>query len=335
MMSESNLWCPAVRAAGVITVAAVLIGIILLKRRRPKLEARAKVTKLVIYPIKSVPGIEVDHLEVHDTTLKYKNIYDRHWMLIDQNGHALRLLDAPKLAQINVSYDDGRIRLQAPNMPLLYLTPIEEIEPDQLLFSTKLWGESIDGLYAGDQPSEWFAKFLSKPSIRLLQYHAKLKQTRRGEYVKDGKMTHSELNPIRFQDSSPCLLLNEASWQDLINRVEAKARAQNGEHVEQITYDRFRPNVLAHGFEPFAEDRWTYVQIGSCLFEVRVACGRCRMTTLDTKTIEFGEEPLRTLREYRMGTPGINGPNTPVMGTYIQNMNDGIIRVGDVVSTDK
>jgi uncharacterized protein YcbX len=335
MLDQLSLPGPISRTFGIALFASLFVGLILFRRRRPTVHARARVAKLIIYPIKSVPGIEVDHLEVHDSVLKYKNIYDRHWMIVDDAGHTLRLLDAPDFARIKVTYENEGICLRAPNLPDLHIKPIEQIEKDQLVYSTSLLGQPIHGLYAGDEPSEWFAKLLQRPGVRMLQFHRKLKQLREGEYVVDRKMTQSSKNPIRYQDCAPCLLLNEASRFDLIDRLKKKAAEQGSSHVEDVTYDRFRPNVLADGFKPYEEDNWSYVQIGRCMFEVRVACGRCRMITLDTKSIEFSEEPLRTLREYRMGTPGINGPNTPVMGTYIQNIGTGVIRLEDIVYTDK
>jgi uncharacterized protein YcbX len=64
---------------------------------------------------------------------------------------------------------------------------------------------------------------------------------------------------------------------------------------------RFRPNVIVSGFPAWAEDRWIggRVRIGSVVFRVPKACGRCVVITTDQETGEKGREPLRALGKFR------------------------------------
>lgn len=63
--------------------------------------------------------------------------------------------------------------------------------------------------------------------------------------------------------------------------------------------DRFRPNLVVGGCEPFAEDGWSAVRTGAITFRVAKPCARCVVTTVDQETGETGREPLRTLARFR------------------------------------
>jgi uncharacterized protein YcbX len=64
--------------------------------------------------------------------------------------------------------------------------------------------------------------------------------------------------------------------------------------------NRFRPNFVVAGSEPFAEDAWKKIRIGSTVFHVVKACERCVITTIDQAAGDkTGTEPLKTLASYR------------------------------------
>jgi uncharacterized protein YcbX len=64
--------------------------------------------------------------------------------------------------------------------------------------------------------------------------------------------------------------------------------------------NRFRPNIVIDGVAPYAEDGAREISIDGVRFAPVKACTRCAITTTDQKRGERdGEEPLRTLRQYR------------------------------------
>jgi uncharacterized protein YcbX len=64
--------------------------------------------------------------------------------------------------------------------------------------------------------------------------------------------------------------------------------------------NRFRPNIVIDGERPYAEDEADEIRIDGVRFEPVKACTRCAITTTDQSRGERdGEEPLRTLRQYR------------------------------------
>lgn len=66
-----------------------------------------------------------------------------------------------------------------------------------------------------------------------------------------------------------------------------------------ISIRRFRPNFVFTGGEPYEEDNWNNISIGSSEFVAVKRCARCALPNVDPDTAEKGIEPLRTLSTYR------------------------------------
>ena len=101
----------------------------------------------------------------------------------------------------------------------------------------------------------------------------------------------------------------------------------NSRLVEPVPMNRFRPNFVVSGSDPFEEDTWKRIRIGSTEFHVVKPCARCVLTTVDQVTgIKNGKEPLKTLSSYRTHDGGVLfGQN------LIAETAGGEIRVGDEV----
>ena len=87
--------------------------------------------------------------------------------------------------------------------------------------------------------------------------------------------------------------------------------------------NRFRPNVVVSGYEPWDEDRWRRIRIGAVSFRVVKPCARCVVTTTDQTTGERGRQPLRMLARHRRF-----GKNL-IFGQNLIPDSPGLIRVGD------
>jgi hypothetical protein len=90
--------------------------------------------------------------------------------------------------------------------------------------------------------------------------------------------------------------------------------------------NRFRPNVVVCGCEPYAEDGWRELRIGELSCSVVKPCVRCVITTTDQVTSERREEPLKTLATYR----NLRGRGV-AFGQNLVHNGTGKIRVGDRV----
>ena len=89
--------------------------------------------------------------------------------------------------------------------------------------------------------------------------------------------------------------------------------------------NRFRPNLVVGGCEPFAEDGWSLVRIGRLTLRAVKPCARCVITTVDQETAAKGKEPLRTLARFR------RAGNKVLFGQNLIHDKTGTLRVGDPV----
>jgi uncharacterized protein YcbX len=93
--------------------------------------------------------------------------------------------------------------------------------------------------------------------------------------------------------------------------------------------NRFRPNLVVKGGEPFVEDSWNRIRIGNVEIAVVKPCARCEVTTFDNDTLERSKEPLKTLGKYRKHKLGA------IFGQNAIPLNEGRLRLGmsvDVLS---
>nr|WP_281430412.1 MOSC domain-containing protein [Salinicola acroporae] len=122
---------------------------------------------------------------------------------------------------------------------------------------------------------------------------------------------------VSFADGYPLLLISEASLEDLNTRTD-------GTHVMA----QFRPNLVATGAVPYAEDGWKRIRIGEVTFRVDAPCARCAMVTVDPARGEKrrDKEPLKTLASYRRGDKG-----KVYFGQNLVAENRGEIRLHDAI----
>jgi uncharacterized protein YcbX len=93
---------------------------------------------------------------------------------------------------------------------------------------------------------------------------------------------------VSFADGFPCLLLSQASLDELNRRCP-----------ETMAKERFRPNIVVSGGTAHFEDELRRFQLGVVRFRAPKLCDRCKVTLVDPETSRSGKEPLRTLATYR------------------------------------
>jgi uncharacterized protein len=91
------------------------------------------------------------------------------------------------------------------------------------------------------------------------------------------------------------LIASEASLAELNRRLKEKGK-------DPLPMSRFRPNIVIQGTVPFAEDRMKVIQIGTTVFHVASGCPRCKESCTDQLKGVVTEEPIETMREFRIMT---------------------------------
>ncbi len=146
----------------------------------------------------------------------------------------------------------------------------------------RVWTATCTAFDAGDAIAGFLSDWLGRP-LRLVRFD------RRHARLSNHDWTAGRDVPTLFSDGYPLLVLSQGSLADLSARVGAPLPPQ-----------RFRPNLLLGGLDPYGEDSIDAIEVGGARIHLTKACTRCVITTIDHQRGErTGDEPLRTLKSYR------------------------------------
>jgi hypothetical protein len=232
------------------------------------------VASLHVYPVKSCRGIERARIRVTAAGFEH----DREWMVVTPDGRFLTQREEPRLALIETAVDDARLRLAAPGGGVI------DVPLDQGGAATEVvvWRDRCAAFDQGDASARWLAELLGR-SVRLVRFNPH--HQRRSDKAFTGETPAYS----RFADAYALLTLSLASLADLNKRLPAP-----------LPMNRFRPNLVLDGLEPYGEDAIHELHAGRLALRIVKPCTRCTITTTDQRTgARDGEEPLRTLRGYR------------------------------------
>ncbi|KAF5472228.1 hypothetical protein F2P56_008966 [Juglans regia] len=245
----------------------------------------ARVSSIFIYPVKSCRGISLLRAPITATGFRW----DRQWVVVNAKGRACTQRVEPRLALVVVELpSDAFIEgweptqssymvLKAPGMNVL---KVSLSKPHETADGVSVWEWSGSALDEGDEASQWFSDFLGKP-YRLVRFNT-ASETRpvEPEYAPGHK--------VLFSDMYPYLLLSQGSM-DALNELLNNP----------IPVNRFRPNILVNGCDPFAEDLWTEIRINNFTFQGVKLCSRCKVPTINQETGIAGPEVSETLKAFR------------------------------------
>lgn len=259
------------------------------------------------YPVKGCRGVDHDSAVVEPWGLAG----DRRWLITDPDAVALTQRDVATLGQLRaMPGPDGLLLSYLDREP--FLVPTLENDPQT---TGNVWGTTVAATPAGHEADVWLGAALGRP-VRLIWLDD---PTRRRPPPGLGQRD----DRVSFADELPLLLANAASLDRLNDWI-----AESGSDEGPLPMNRFRPNVVVEGAEPFEEDRWVgnIIHIGQMSFRVPQGCGRCVVTTIDQTSGVPGKEPLRTLGRYR------NVDQKLLFGVHLIPVAPGRIQLGDPVT---
>ncbi|MEW6194172.1 MAG: MOSC N-terminal beta barrel domain-containing protein [Bacteroidota bacterium] len=255
-------------------------------------------SEIFIYPVKSLAGISLKEAEVTDRGLKY----DRRWMITDENNLYITQRIVPQMALINVRIDNQTLVLSHKKTGDSFSidTGKEPYKKSKVI----VWNDPVAADFVSPDADSWLSEAL-KIKCRLVHM-----PERANRYVDKKYASKNEV--VSFADGFPFLVIGQASLDDLNNRLE-----------EKLPMNRFRPNFVFAGGEPFDEDRMKSFKLGDVIFYPVKPCSRCIITTTNQETAQRGKEPLKTLSGYRKIETKI------MFGQNLLHEGKGIVKVGE------
>ncbi|WP_329129374.1 MOSC domain-containing protein [Streptomyces sp. NBC_01476] len=264
------------------------------------------VSALHVYPVKSLHGISPGEAVVEPWGLAG----DRRWMLVDvRTQKAVTQRENARLALLAAEPVGGDgLLVRAPGRETLTVA----VPPPGPLETVGLFANKFEVLPVGGAADRWFGEFLDAPVRLVYMDDPAVRRQVDPQYARPGET-------VSLADGFPLLITTTASLAALNSLIAQGDRPQEG----PLPMNRFRPNVVIDGTEPWAEDKWRRVRIGGIEFRAPKPCGRCVITTTDQATGERGKEPLRTLARHRKSGSQL------VFGQNLIPEHSGTLRVGD------
>jgi len=257
-----------------------------------------KVAQLRVYPVKSLPGIELGSVNVLPKGFEF----DRRFMLVDEHGVAITQRTHPVMAlfQVSIVNNDISVRMKDESVTI----PISPVTGTE--FTAKVWNDTVTTVEPDSHLSAWFSKHMGV-NCKLVFFPESNPRPVDLRYDKNG-------NHVSLADAYPVLIIGQASLDELNRRLDTP-----------VGMNRFRPNIVFSGGEPFEEDRWSDFRIGDGAFKAVKPCDRCVLITVNPETGEKGTEPLRTLATFRKQDSKV------LFGQNVLIVNASKINVGDEI----
>ncbi len=254
-------------------------------------------SNLTYYPIKACRGSDVQASNVERMGLEH----DRRMMVVTPDGKFLTQREYPRLALITPALKNEAVTLSAPNFDSIKFG----IKKSGATYPVNIWKSSgVQAVDQGEESAQWLSDWLGT-SVRLVHIVDGFMRKVSSEYAVNTD------DHTGFADGYPILIISEASLQDLNSKLDSP-----------LPMNRFRPNIVVKGCEPFAEDSWKRVKIGGVEMALVKPCARCEVTTTDQVTLERKKEPLKTLGGYRKHKLGA------IFGMNVIPLNEGRLEVG-------
>lgn len=261
-----------------------------------------KLSKIIIYPIKSLAGVEINSSKFDELGLEF----DRRWMIIsNSDGKALTQREYAELSQFGITIKSNQIEItHRRNLNFLITLPLILTDGDTV--RVKIWDDECEALKADSRVNDLLSSQINKDvSLVYLPIN-------RGRVVNQKYANPSDRTA--FTDGFPMLICGEESLNLLNSKLD-----------EELTIERFRPNLVFTGGSPHCEDDFNDFTIGSTHLKAVKPCSRCVITTINPLTSEKGIEPLKTLATYRVID------NKVMFGMNVIRINGSSINVGDTI----
>ncbi|GAB5361475.1 hypothetical protein AAMO2058_000716300 [Amorphochlora amoebiformis] len=267
-------------------------------------------SKVIVYPIKSCAGMEIDRWPMGPTGL----LFDRTWAIVNAKGVAITQKRNRRLSLIRPRIDLKKMELKisaegySPIAMRIGSVSNGASESRTVRVCRSECGTTVE---THDTVQDWLKSVLGQTCslVRLSEVRRiKMRKGRTPNQAGGGGLG----SPLSFANEGQFLVVSESSVAEAAGRMkplEAKAKEDF-----EIDYRRFRPNFVVRGPKPFVEDKWASLKIirkrqpshsssksyaEAVEMNVIGPCVRCKMVDIDQKTGVRDSPLLRTLAGFR------------------------------------
>ncbi len=230
---------------------------------------KPRISEIYIYPIKGAQGFRVNNWELTQNGLKW----DREFIVYDKNDKSITLKSNLRL---------GLIR---PEISFNFLKLVNTENDDFLYVNMNRFEASKETI------NDWISIVL-KEECKLVRCEGK-NFSNTSQYL---FMNKNSLYDLNYR-----ILLNNSFFYYLPQYLKDIFIKNYIHYGYGITTERFRPNIVIDGLNPYDEDNIQSISINDIEFIKEEDCSRCYTTTVDYKRqqVDTTLEPMKTLLKYR------------------------------------
>ncbi|HEY3698770.1 MAG TPA: MOSC N-terminal beta barrel domain-containing protein [Spongiibacteraceae bacterium] len=217
------------------------------------------VSELAIYPVKSLGGIALQQMQFD----RFGPVCDRRYIVVDNDARFVTQREYAQMSLVRLTLNGYLIEFSAPSMSIFTLDTQRAVTDARK--TVTVWRDRVTACDMGEEIAAWLSSYLGI-AVRLF-------------YMPDDSVRHVDPtygnsgDRVSFADGFPVLLIGAASLREF-----------NCTLPEPIGSERFRPNIVVAGAEPYAEDQWRRIRIGTLEFDVVKPCSRCVIPSIDPLT---------------------------------------------------
>jgi molybdenum cofactor sulfurtransferase len=230
---------------------------------------KSRISEIYIYPIKGAQGFRVNNWEITENGLKW----DREFIVYDKNDKSVTLKSNVRLGLIRPEINKKFLRLVNTETDDFLYVNMDRFETSK---------ETING---------WISTVL-KEDCKLVRCEGK-NFSNTSQYL---FMNKNSLYDLNYR-----ILLNNKLFYYLPQYLKDIFIKNYTYYGYGITLERFRPNIIIDGLNPYDEDNINSIKSNDIEFIKEEDCSRCYTTTVDYKRqqVDTTLEPMKTLLKYR------------------------------------
>lgn len=232
------------------------------------------VSELAIYPVKSLGGIALQRMQFD----RFGPACDRRYVVADGAGRFVTQREYAQMSLVRLTQNGNLLAFSAPSMPVFTLDTQRALTDARN--TVTVWRDQIAACDMGEEIAAWLSSYLGI-AVRLFYMPDDSVRSIDPMYGKSG-------DRVSFADGFPVLLIGAASLREF-----------NRALPEPIGSERFRPNIVVAGAQPYAEDQWRRIRIGALEFDVVKPCSRCVIPSIDPLTAKKQPIVTQTLARLR------------------------------------
>ncbi|XP_060103806.1 molybdenum cofactor sulfurase isoform X3 [Heteronotia binoei] len=239
-------------------------------------------------------------------------LYDRSWMVVNQNGVCITQKQEPRLCFVQPMIDLEKkvMTIKAEGMDLISVSLEEDGGTPAPICQSKVCSHRVQTYSCGGRLAAWFSEFLGRQCYLIRQCSDSQRNAKQKHEKGETAVMAASLSLV---NEAQYLLINQTSVLQLSDQITSRL----GESLPlQKLIHRFRANIVISTNEPFEEDKWDEIAVGSLRFKVMGPCHRCLVICIDQQTGQRNKEFLQTLastkdRKTNFGIYLMNHPERP------------------------